>query len=98
MSDVADLCSEVGRNRVHGIGEVLPGTSYARHDSLTAETAVGADLAGHTSDLRSKRAELIRHRVHGFLELQNLPAHVDGDFLGPVAVTDPAGHHGTVTN
>src|SRR5467141_2505585 len=57
LSDVADLCSEIGRHRVHGVGEVLPGTGHARHDSLTAETIVGANLASNAGNLRSKRSE-----------------------------------------
>jgi hypothetical protein len=43
------------------------------HDRLAAELAVGADLARHARHLRSERAQLIHHRVDGFLELQISP-------------------------
>src|SRR5215475_1439748 len=98
LGDVADLRSEVCSHRVHRIGEVLPGAGHARHDGLTAEAAVGADLARHAGDLGSERPELVDHRVDGFLELQNLPAHVDGNFLGQVAVGDSDGHPRDVAN
>ena len=48
---------------------------------LAAELAVGADLARHAADLGREGAQLIDHRVDGFLQLQNLAAHVDGDLL-----------------
>src|SRR5207245_1148712 len=98
LSDVADLCSEVCRHRVHGIGEVLPGAGYARHDGLTAKAALSADLAGHAGHLRSKRPKLVHHRVDGFLELQNLAPHVDSDFLGQVTVGDSDCHTRDVAN
>src|SRR5262249_52807275 len=98
LSDVADLRSEVCRHCVDGIGEVLPGASHARHDSLTAEAAIGADLTRHAGDFGSKRPELIHHRVDGFLELQNFPAYVDGNFLGQVAAGYGYGHTRDVAN
>ena len=58
----------------------VPG--HAGHYRLHAEPAFGADLARHAGDLRGERAELLDHRVDGFLELQNLAAHVDGDLAG----------------
>src|SRR5206468_918517 len=42
--------------------------------------------------------ELIDHGVHGFFELKNLAAHVDGDFLGQVAVGDGDGDIGDATD
>src|SRR5215469_3098664 len=65
QGDVADLCGEVSRHGVHGVGETLPGTRRARHDGLAAEAAFGADLAGHSGNLRSKRPKLVDHRVDG---------------------------------
>src|SRR5258708_7868084 len=92
LGDVADLGSQVRRHLVDAVCEGRPGASHAGHDSLTAQAAVGADLTGHAGDLRSKRSELVHHRVDGFLELQNLPTHVDSDFLGQVAVGDSDGN------
>src|SRR5204862_419120 len=42
--------------------------------------------------------ELVHHGVDGVLELQDLPAHVDGDLLGEVAVRDGGGHVGDVAD
>ena len=70
VGDIADLRGEVAAHRVHGVGEILPGTGNAGHDGLTAELAIGADLAGDARDFRGKRAQLIDHRIDGFLELQ----------------------------
>ena len=47
LGDVADLGREVRRHRVDGVGEVLPRARDARHHGLTAELALGADLARH---------------------------------------------------
>ena len=96
--DVADLRGEVGRHRVHRVGEILPGARHARHHRLAAEAPVGADLARHARHFRGERAELIDHRVDGFLELQNLAAHIDGDLLGKVAVGHGDGHVGDVAD
>ena len=56
------------------------------HHGLHAEPAFGADFARHARHFRGEGAELLDHRVDRFLELQNLAAHVDGDFPGQVAV------------
>ena len=98
VGDVADLAGEVGGHGVDVVGEVLPGAGDAGHLRLAAELAVGADLAGHAADFRGEGAELIDHRVDGFLELQNLAAHVDGDLLGQVAVGDGDRHLGDVAD
>src|SRR5262249_60614315 len=45
FGDVAYLTSEVAGHRVHRVSEVLPSSSDARHDSLTAEIAVGSHVA-----------------------------------------------------
>ena len=57
-----------------------------------------ADLARHARDFRGERAELIDHRVDGFLQLEDLAARVDGDLLGEVAVRDGGGDGGDVAN
>ena len=98
VGDVADLAGEVGGHRVDVVGEILPGAGHAGHLRLAAELAVGADLARHAADFRRKRAELIDHRVDGFLQLQNLAAHIDGDLLGKVAVGHGDGHLGDVAD
>jgi len=47
LDDAANLFGEVGGHEVHGIGEILPGAGHAGHLRLTAELALGADLARH---------------------------------------------------
>src|SRR5271168_5308350 len=96
--DIADLRGEVGRHRVDRVGEVLPGADHPRNDRLSAQSAVGADLARHARDLRGEGPQLIDHRVGGLLQLQNFAAHVDGDFLRQVAIGDRDGHFGDVAH
>ena len=98
VGDVADLAGEVGGHGVDVVGEILPGARHAGHLRLAAELAVGADLARHAADFAGEGAELIDHRVDGFLQLQNLAAHVDGDLLGKVAVGHGDGHLGDVAD
>ena len=98
VRDVADLGGEVRRHRVDRVGEVLPRAGHAGHDGLAAEPAVGADLARHARHFGGERAQLVDHRVDGFLELQDLAAHVDGDLLGQVAVGDGDRHVGDVAH
>ncbi len=86
LGDVADLRRQIGRQEVDVVGQVLPRAGDARHNGLTAKLALGADLARHARDLGGERTQLIHHRVDGFLQLQNLAAHIDGDLLGQVAI------------
>ena len=92
LRDVADLVGEVAAHGVHRVGQVLPGAGDAGHDGLAAELAVGADLARDARHFGGERAQLIDHRVDGFLELQDFAAHVDGDLLREVAHGDRDGH------
>src|SRR6185436_4366438 len=56
------------------------------------------DLAGHAGDLVGERGELVDHRVDGALELEDLPARVDGDLAGQVAPGDGGGDLGDVSH
>src|SRR6185503_17909037 len=85
VRDVADLHGERARHHVDGVGEVLPGAGHARDFRLPAQLAFRADLAGHARDLGGERAQLIHHRVHGVLQLQDLALHVDRDLAREVA-------------
>ena len=98
VGDIADLRGQVAAHRIHGVGQILPGAGDAGHDRLAAELAVGADLARHARHFGGERAQLIDHRVDGFLELQDLAADVDRDLLGQVAVGHRDGHLGDVAN
>src|SRR6185437_13036076 len=98
VGDIADLGGEVAAHRIDGVGEVLPGAGDAGHDRLAAELAVGSDLAGDAGHFRCERAQLVHHGVDGFLQLQNLAANVDRDFLGEIAIGHRNGDFGDVAN
>ena len=79
-------------------GEVLPRTGDTRHDGLTAELAISADFARNARHFRCERAQLVDHRIDGFLQLEDFAAHVDGDFLGKIAVGHRDRDLGNVAN
>ena len=85
-------------HRVDRVGEVLPRAGDAGHDRLHAEAAFGADFARDARDFRGERAQLLDHRVDGFLQLQDLAADVDGDLARQVAVGDGDRHVGDVAH
>ena len=69
----------------------MPETSLTR--GLSAEDALGADLARDAGDLRCERAELVEHRVHGRADAEELSAHglsldLEGHLLRQVALGD----------
>src|SRR5690606_10152079 len=90
--DLAHLRGQVVRHRVDVVGEVLPDPGHAPHLGLAAELALGAGPAGHPGDLGGERGQLVDHRVHGRLELQDLALRVDVDLAGEVAVGDRGRH------
>src|SRR5581483_10068244 len=98
VGDVAHLRGQVAAHGVHGVGEILPGAGDAGHDRLTAELAVGADFARHARHFGGEGAELVHHRIDGFLQLQDFAAYVDRDLLRQVAVGDRDRHLGDVTD
>src|SRR6202035_746885 len=96
--DVADLAGQIGRHRVDGVGEILPGAGDTGNDRLSPEFPFSAHLARHARHFRGKRAQLIDHRVNGLLQLQNLAAYIDGDLAGQVAVRNRDRHLGDVAH
>src|SRR5439155_197207 len=94
FGDVADLRGQVRGHGVDAVGQVFPGAGDAEHVGLAAQPTFGTDLARDARHLAGKRVELIDHRVDGFLELQNLAAHVDRDLLRQVAHGDRDGDVG----
>jgi hypothetical protein len=98
FGDVAHLRSQVRRERVDRVGQILPRAGDAGHDRLAAELAFGADLARDARDFRSEAAQLVDHRVDGFLQLQNFAAHVDRDLARQVAVRDRDRNFGNVAH
>src|SRR5207248_3161717 len=98
FGDVAHLGGEVARHVVDVVGEVLPDTGHAFHLRLATEVAFGTDFAGDASDFAGKGVVLVAHAVYGVLELEDLAAHVDGDFLREVALCDGGGDVGDVAH
>src|SRR5204863_16941 len=98
LRDVAQLDSQVAAHRVDGIGEVFPGAGHAFNVRLSAEPALGADLAGHARHLGGEGGELIDHRVDGVLQLEDLALDVHGDLLGQVAGGDRGRDLGNVAD
>src|SRR5207245_6939033 len=98
VGDVADLRGQVAGHRVDVVGEVLPGAGDLFDVGLTAELALGADLARDTRDLGGEGAQLIDHAVDGVLEVEDLAADVHGDLLGQVTVGDGKSGGGAVAD
>ena len=65
---------------------------------MSAQTAFGADFAGHARYFAGEAVELIDHRVQRFFQLQNFAAHVDRDFAGKIAVGDGGCDFGDVSH
>ena len=98
LCDIAHLIGQVAAHRVDAVGQILPRSRHAGHQRLAAELAFGSHLAGDARHLGGEGPQLVDHRVDGFLELQDLAAHVDGDLLRKVAVGDRDGDFGDVAH
>ena len=92
LRDVPHLRGQVTGHPVHVVGQVFPRARDTRHLRLAAELAFGADLARHARDFARERVQLVHHRVDGFLQLQNLAAHVHRDLARQVAARDRGRH------
>ena len=89
---------QVRRHRVDVVGQVFPGAGHAGDLRLAAQLALGADLARHAGHFRGEGAQLLDHRVHGFLELKDLALDVDGDLAREVALGDGRRHVGDIAD
>ena len=98
LGDVAHLARQVAGHGIDVVGEILPRAGDARHDGLAAELAFGADLARHARHFGREAVQLVHHRVDGFLQLQDLAAHVHRDLARQVAARDGGGHLGDVAH
>ena len=85
LGDVADLGRQVRRHEVDVVGEVLPDPGHAPDLGAAAQLALGADLAGDPGDLVGEGRELVDHRVHGELQLEQLAGRLDRHRAGQVA-------------
>jgi hypothetical protein len=72
LDDAAHLRGQVRGHQVDVVGEVLPGAGDPLHLGLPAQLALGAHLLGDAGDLGGERAQLVHHRVHRALELEDL--------------------------
>src|SRR5207247_2361755 len=98
VGDVADLRGEVGRHRVDGVGQVLPGAGDALRSDVRRAGTLGADVAGHACPLRGERAELIVERIDRVLQFEDFAADVHGDLLRQVAGRHRGRHVGDVAD
>src|SRR4029079_9504531 len=98
LGDVADLARQVRGHQVDVVGQVLPGTCDPAHLGLTAELALGTDLACDAGHLVGEAVELIDHRIDGVLELEDLAANIDRDLFGEVAGRHRLGDLGDVAD
>src|SRR6516162_5461671 len=73
-------------------------TESVRSFHLSAKTPFRAHLAGHPRHFCCKRAQLLDHGVESFFELQNLAAHVHGDFFRQVTGSDRGGNLRNIAN
>ena len=88
LGDRAHLRGQVAGELVDVLGEVAPRAGHALDAGLTAELALGADLARDARDLVGERGQLVDHDVDRLLELEDLALRVDRDLLAEVAVGD----------
>src|SRR6185312_4369814 len=93
LSDVAHLAGQVAGHRVDGVRQVLPRAGDdTGHYGLATQSPFGADLTRDARHLGGERAQLLNHGVQGFLEQQNLTAHVHRNLLRQVAAGDGRRH------
>ena len=98
VGDIAHLSSQVVRHGIDIVGQILPGSRDSADLCLATEFSLSADFAGHAADFGREGVKLIDHCVNGFLQLEDLPLHVDGDFAGEIPARDGGGHVGNISD
>src|SRR5206468_853688 len=88
LGNVANLRRQVGGQLVDVVGEILPGAGRTQDIRLSAQAALGADLASDARDFGGEGVELIDHDVDGVLQLGDLAVDIDRDLLGKIAASD----------
>src|ERR1019366_5382487 len=92
------LISQISRELIDVIGQILPHPRYLRRLRLTTELPLNPDLTRDTSHLRSKPFELINHRIAMVLQLQKLALDISRNLLAQITVSDRRRHLGDVTH
>ena len=98
VGDVADLGGQVAGHRVDVVGQVLPDARDPLDIGLTAELAVGPDLASDAGHFAGERPELVHHRVDRVFQLKDLAADIDSDLFRQVAVGNRGGDLGDIAD
>ena len=98
FGDIADLGGEVACHGIHGVSQVLPRAGHTRHGGLSSELAVSSYFARDAGDFTGKSIQLVDHGIDGFLQLQNLAAHIDCDLLRKIAACDGGGDFGDIAH
>src|SRR5207249_4216062 len=88
LGNVANLRRQVGGQLVDVVGEILPGAGRTQDIRLSAQAALGADLASHAGDFAGKGVELVHHAIDRVLQLGDLAVDIDRDLLGEIAASD----------
>src|SRR5439155_179005 len=94
----SDLRGQIAGHEIHAFGQIFPNAAHVANLRLAAELAFGADLARDAGHFGRERVQLIDHRVHGFFELQDFAADIDGDLLREIAISNRDGDVGDVAN
>ena len=98
VSDRAHLDREVGGQPVDVVGEVAPGTGRARHDRLSAQLALRADLAGHGGYLLGEAGQGAGHLVDDVGERRDLALGLEHQLLVQIAMGDRGDDSGYATH
>ncbi len=96
LGDIAYLTGQIAGHGVHAVGQVLPGPSDTRDDRLPTQLAFRADFAGDAGHFRPEAPQLVHHRIDGFFELEDFPAHIGRDLFRQVAVRHRDRHVGNI--
>jgi len=96
LGDVAHLSRQIGGEQVDVCRQVLPGAGHVGNHGL-APSRPSVRLAGDTVTSAANERSA-RPSYSCFLELEDLAAHIDGDFFDRVALGDRGGDLGDVAN
>src|SRR5207237_502734 len=87
-----------GGQPVHVFSQVAPGTGRARHDRLSAQLALRADLAGHGGYLLGEAGQGAGHLVDDVGERRDLALGLEHQLLVQIAMGDRGDDSGYATH